>query len=314
MTDDLHVKYRPQVFNEVLGQDHIINSLENLFKINKMPHSFLLTGNSGVGKTTVARIIASELGCEPSNVVEIDAATHTGVDSMRLLCESLQYAGSGRSPIKVAIVDEAHMISKQGSNKLLKMVEEPPSHVYFVFATTEKSKIINTIQTRCHVYNFKDVSRNDLFDLLDYVCGKEEIDLENNSLDLIVRESFGSPRRALVYLSECRACKNKKEVAEILESAQDSDTIIELCHLLISPGLNWKKATKILKSLRDKNPESVRISVFNYCNSCGIKSNTFEEASRFLFIMDVFSRPIYNTSTGMGEILLNIGELLKESG
>lgn len=305
MIQDLHVRHRPKEFGEILGQEHIIKSIKSLFDINKVPHAFLLTGNSGVGKTTTARIIANKLGCK--KVIEIDAATHTGVEDMRRLCESLEYPAMGESPLKVAIIDEAHRISKQGSEKLLKMVEEPPNHVYFIFATTEKSKIIKTIQSRCHTYNFKDAKPDDLFDLLDIVCDKENINLDASSLNLIAREAQGSPRRALVYLSECRTCENRREVSRTLETVEDASEVIELCRLIASGKFTWSKIMRVYGNLEENNPESIRIQIYRYVTSCAKKSKGGDTAG-FLNLMEIFSRPIYSP-TGDGDLILAFGEV-----
>src|SRR3989304_1453147 len=145
----LHTKYRPKHFEEVIGQIEIVKSLQNLIETGKMPKSFLFTGPSGTGKTTLARIIANKLGCDIQNIIEVDAATNTGVEDMRVLCEGLRYPAFGLTTVKVAIVDECQEISKSSWSSLLKIIEEPPSHLYFVFCTTEPSKVLDTIKTRC---------------------------------------------------------------------------------------------------------------------------------------------------------------------
>ena len=135
----------------MLGQNAVVQSLQHFEQSGTWPHTFLFTGPSGCGKTTLARIIARKVGCQRQNLLEVDAATHTGIDAMRELADQLQYRGIG-GDVKVAIIDECHALSKQSWQSLLKIVEEPPNHVYFVFCTTETGKVPNTISTRAASY------------------------------------------------------------------------------------------------------------------------------------------------------------------
>ena len=308
MNDDLTNKFRPQSLEEVFGQDSTVKSLQTLFD-DKIPHSFLLSGNSGVGKTTIGRIIGIELKCGVNNLIEIDAATHTGVDSMRELCKGLRYSAHGTNNIKVVIIDECHRLSGSSWDSLLKIIEEPPSHLYFIFCTTELSKVPKTIQTRCIHYNLKDVKTDDLMDLLEDVCKEENISLDNNSLLLIAREAYGSPRRALSYLSKCRGCKNLKEIKEVLEQPLEDSKVIDLCRLLIGRRVTWEKLKPIISDLKDVSQEGVRIQICNYLNSCILKSRTPGEAFSYLQILDAFSKPVYQP-TGVSDLLLNVGSIV----
>lgn len=306
---EFHRKYRPDNLEFVVGQNNTVNSLKELLKDRvKMPHSYLFVGNSGVGKTTFSRILAKELGCTSQNIQEINAADATGVDDMRDLIEGLRYTSMGNSPIKFIILDEAHMFSKSSWNALLKILEEPPRHVFFAILTTELEKVPKTIQTRCHTYTLKDVRPDDLFDLLSYVCEEEKIELPKGSLELIAKESQGSPRQALVYLSQVRGCTTKEEVADMLHTAIDSSEVIDLCRLLVSKNPSWQEALKILRGLKDTSPESSRIQIVNYLQSCILNARTEEDAVRFLSTMDKFSKPIYQ-ATGISELLLSVGDV-----
>lgn len=308
--ESLHTKYRPSDLDLIIGQATLVNSLKELLKDKvRMPHSYLFVGNSGCGKTSTARILAKELGCSSTNIIELNAADKTGVDDMRELLDGLRYTSMGSNPIKFLIVDECHQLSKSAWNSLLKAVEEPNKHIFWAFCTTELEKVPKTIQTRCHTYTLKDVRPDDLFDLLSYVCEEEKIELPKGSLELIAKESQGSPRQALVYLSQVRGCTTKEEIAEMLHTAIDSSEVIDLCRLLISKNPSWQEALKILKNLKDMSGESVRIPVQNYFLAVILNSKSEEESFRLLRILDVFSKPC-KQQTGIAEIVLGVGEII----
>ena len=152
-TRPLHLKYRPTNLDEVIGQNAVVQSLKQQLTGQSTPHAFLFLGPSGVGKTSIARILAGMMKCDDANILEIDAATHSGVENMRSVTQMAQYRGIGESPNKFIIVDEVHALSKATFQSLLLSIEEPPPHVYWALCTTEPDKIPTTIKTRCAAYD-----------------------------------------------------------------------------------------------------------------------------------------------------------------
>lgn len=307
---ELYNKYRPAIFDEVVGQDHAIKSLKDCFTKDEKPHAYLFTGNSGTGKTTLARIIANELNCDEANILEIDAASHGKVEDIRELISSLQYATFGDNPTKFIIIDEAHALSKSAWQTFLKTIEEPPKHVYFAFCTTESDKVPETIKTRCHTYHLKDVSSDDIFDLVSVVAEAENFNLNTKQLQAIAKASRGSPRRSLVYLSKCSGCETLEEVRSVLEEPDEEGEIIELCRLLagrVQP--QWRKIITILKSLESQNPESIRLIIVNYMAKALLNTRTDKEAYKLLEILNAFSTPC-NQNEKMAPILLAFGSIV----
>jgi DNA polymerase III, gamma/tau subunits len=160
----LYRKHRPQSFKEVRNQDHIVSVLEGAIEKGEIPHALLFSGTRGTGKTTLARIFARELGVKDSDLYEIDAASNRGIDDIRELREAV-HTVPYESPYKVYIIDEVHMLTKEAFNALLKTLEEPPSHVVFMLATTEEEKLLDTILSRCQVFHLREpLARRDRSD------------------------------------------------------------------------------------------------------------------------------------------------------
>lgn len=220
----LYRRYRPESFAEVIGQDHVTAPLRHALAANRVNHAYLFSGPRGCGKTTSARILARALNCEKApvadpcgecqscrdlarggpgsiDVIEIDAASHGGVDDARDLRERAFFSPVS-SRYKVYIIDEAHMVSPQGFNALLKLVEEPPPHLKFIFATTEPDKVIGTIRSRTHHYPFRLVPPKALGDYLLSLCEREDVSLEPAALPLVVRAGAGSVRDTLSVLDQ----------------------------------------------------------------------------------------------------------------
>lgn len=189
----LYRKYRPQTFAEVLGQDQVTRVLEASIKNGTVAHAYLFAGSRGTGKTSVARILASALKVTPEDLYEIDAASNRGIDEIRALREGV-HTQPFRSPYKVYIIDEAHMLTKEAFNALLKTLEEPPAHVIFVLATTEPDKILDTIHSRCQVFTFKKPSRAVLKEVIADIAGKEKVRIEPSAVELIAALGDGSFR------------------------------------------------------------------------------------------------------------------------
>ncbi|SKC91785.1 DNA polymerase-3 subunit gamma/tau [Maledivibacter halophilus] len=219
----LYRKWRPIVFEEVVGQSHITMTIKNQIKNDSIAHAYLFCGTRGTGKTSTAKIFARAINClspkgsNPCNecevcrgilnesimdVVEIDAASNNGVDNIRELRENVKYPPS-KAKFKVYIIDEVHMLSQGAFNALLKTLEEPPSYVIFILATTEPQKIPSTILSRCQRFDFKRLASEDLFKRLKYICTKMDIEIEDEVIRLIVRNSDGAARDALSILDQC---------------------------------------------------------------------------------------------------------------
>ncbi len=208
----LYRKYRPQIFKEVLGQDHIVKVLESSIKLNNISHAYIFSGSRGTGKTSVARILARDLGTSPSDIYEIDAASNTGVDNIRDLNESVNTLPF-ESKYKVYILDEAHMLSKGAWNALLKTLEEPPAHVIFIMATTEFEKIPETVVSRCQTFSFKKPSQKVLKDLAIVIAKKEGFVLEPASADLVALLGDGSFRDTQSILQKIMGASKDKKIS-----------------------------------------------------------------------------------------------------
>jgi DNA polymerase III subunit gamma/tau len=220
----LYRRYRPDTFGEVIGQDHVTEPLRAALAGNRASHAYLFSGPRGCGKTTSARILARSLNCEKApvadpcgecdscrdlargapgsiDVIEIDAASHGGVDDARDLREKAYFAPV-KSRFKVYIIDEAHMVTAQGFNALLKLVEEPPPHLRFIFATTEPEKVLPTIRSRTHHYPFRLIPPRLLASYLSELCDREGVEIEPAALPLVVRAGGGSARDTLSVLDQ----------------------------------------------------------------------------------------------------------------
>ena len=273
----LALKYRPQNFNELIGQDVMVQTISNSIKLDKLPNAYLLTGIRGVGKTTTARLIARALNClngidkicknnlcencksiSNSNhidVIEMDAASRTGIDDVRELIESSKYNPTS-AKYKIFIIDEVHMLSKQAFNGLLKTLEEPPPHLKFIFATTEVKKIPVTIVSRCQRFDLNRVSMQILFDNLKKITKLENGKISDGALKLIAKTSEGSVRDSLSLLDRALISQNHTEkivdenhVREMLGIA-DRSKILEILQFLIQ-GDQKKSISKLRKLINE---------------------------------------------------------------
>jgi len=233
-------KYRPQIFDQVVKQDHITRTLANAILSNRMHHAVLFSGPRGTGKTTVARILAKAMNCEsgptpaPCNqckicmeitagsgidFFEIDGASNNSVDQVRELCENVKYLPA-HSRFKIYIIDEVHMLSTAAFNALLKTLEEPPSHVLFILATTEPHKIPATVLSRCQRHDFRRIGIKSIVEHMVNLCAREGFNISPSSLDVIAREAGGCMRDALSLLDQVMVCSlegaEQKDVADIL--------------------------------------------------------------------------------------------------
>ncbi len=257
----LYRKHRPQKFKEVAGQEHVTGVLERHIEDEKVPHAFLFAGGRGLGKTSIARILARELGTSGSDLYEIDAASHNSVEDIRELTENV-YTLPFESKYKVYILDEVHMLSKSAWNAFLKTLEEPPAHAIFVLATTEIEKVPETVRSRTEVFEFKKPSRKDLARHVFAIAKLEGFGIEAPAADLIALLADGSYRDALSVLEKVTGSAESKTIAL---SAVERVTGAPAHALLLSylTALSQGDTSKTLSVLKEAGKSSVDFLLFS---------------------------------------------------
>ena len=273
----LSLKYRPQIFEDLIGQEIVSKTIYNSIKQNKIPNAFLFTGIRGVGKTTIARIIAKALNCENGldnickdsfckncseivssshiDVLEMDAASKTGVDDVRELIEFSRY-GPSLAKYKIFIIDEVHMLSKQAFNALLKTLEEPPDYLKFIFATTEIKKIPITVISRCQRFDLSRIKFEEMFEYLKKIMKIEKGNISDDAIKLITKISEGSVRDALSLLDRALINQNKDidlDAAKKIFGYYEKTSLIELFKNLFDG--NEKEVVKIYRSIYSSGVE-----------------------------------------------------------
>jgi DNA polymerase III subunit gamma/tau len=326
-------KWRPKDFSETVGQDHVLQALMNALDSGRLHHAYLFTGTRGVGKTTIARILAKALNCETGvtaqpcgkcsacveidegrfiDLIEVDAASKTKVDDTRDLLDNVQYAAA-RGRYKVYLIDEVHMLSKSSFNALLKTLEEPPEHVKFLLATTDPQKLPVTVLSRCLQFNLKRMTPRLISDRLTYICGEEKVEFEAAALAMIARAADGSMRDALSLLDQAIAyCGGRIEegpTATMLGTI-DRDHVMRLMKLLAAGDA--KGIIEAIREIDEQFPDYSRllddiardlqrVAVFQVVGSCDSEDELSEkEIAELAEVMPIADVQLFYQTAIMG--------------
>lgn len=285
----LYQKYRPDDFNRMKGNSEVIMSLEKMLSSKDVPHSFLLHGQTGCGKTTTARIIASKLGCKGKDLIEIDSGQFRGIDTIREIRSNTSYAPL-EGKCRVWILDEIHRGTGDAQAGLLKILEDTPKHVYFILCTTDPQKLLPAIRGRCIQLQMNPLNDRQMYSLLFNIVSEEGDELAGDIYDQIIQDSFGLPRNAINILEQVLSVPQEKRASVAKQYAEKQSQVIELCRALIK-NEKWNKVRMILNGMKDQEVESIRRAVLGYCQSVLLNGENNQAA----LVMENMIEPFYNT-------------------
>lgn len=289
----LHLKYRPKTFAELEGNQATVNALQTVFgRESDFPHAILLAGPAGSGKTTAARVIATTLGCHPSETREYDLGDLRGIDNIRDIRQKMVMAPM-EGKVKVYILDEAHSLTGDAQKALLKSLEDTPKHVYFILCTTDPDDLSKPILSRCMTFTFESLPERNIVHLLKKVLKAEAVeDVPEDVLAQIAQDSLGSCRTALVILDKIIDMAPEKMKAAAAQRAMEESKTLELCRLLMNKSATWSQTATILNGLNGIPAEKIRHAVLMYAVGCLRKG---QENLRAFLILDTFKENYFDS-------------------
>lgn len=266
---ELYKKYRPKTLDEVVGQPEAVGVLSKLLKKKEVPHTLLLSGPSGVGKTTIARILRDELDCSETDFCEINAANERGIDKVRDIDGKMRLSPLMGS-CRIYLYDECHRLTSDAQTALLKMLEDTPPHVYFFLCTTDPKELLPTIRSRCTEVKLRSLTHKEVCtvvrDVISIETGEPEGDL-GEVIEKIAELAGGGARKALVLLHQVWNLGSIEEQLEALQKADTEKAAVDLARALVDGGNTWKQVAAILKGLADEDPEQIRRAVLGYATA-----------------------------------------------
>lgn len=296
---ELYKKHRPKRFTDLIGQDTNVKILSSMVKRESVPHCLLLTGPSGVGKTTVARILRKHLKCGLRDFNEMNCGDIHGIDAVREIRRRMSLRPiSGVS--KIWLIDEAHKLTNDAQNAFLKMLEDTPKHVYFILCTSEPNKLIRAVRTRPTTIDFKPLSTNDIKTVCKKCAVKEGLNYSTKVYDKIAEVSDGSARLALNILESILHTTKESEALAAIEGVAVEPQAIELCRLLLNTNIKWSAVSKVLKGLKEEQPETIRRMMLSYMSTVILSGGYL--ANRAFNIASMFERNTYDS--GFASIIL----------
>ncbi len=296
----LYHKYRPNTLEEIIGNAEITDILKKMFNsyTGDISHAFLLHGPTGTGKTTLARIIANQLGSFGADLQEVDIADYRGIDTIREIRKQAQYKPI-QSSCRVWIMDEFQKASPDAMAAMLKILEDTPPHVYFILCTTDPQKLLPTIKGRCTQFQTSLLTDQQMMQLLRTVVKAENENLEKLVYEQIIQDSLGHPRNALQILDQVLRVESEKRADTARMSAEQQSQSIELCRTLLNQSSTWGKYSGILNGLKGQEAESIRRHILGYCQAVLLKGVN----DRAALCLETFEKPLYDI--GFPGLVLN---------
>jgi DNA polymerase III gamma/tau subunit len=292
MLDGFHLELRPKTFDEVRGQDHTIKVLKEMLSREHKPHSYLLYGPTGCGKTTIARLIAKELGCNDIEFYEMNTANTRGIDTVRDVIESSQFVPM-LGKVKVFLFDECHMITGQAAEALLKFLEDTPKYVYIILATTNPEKLIPTVKGRCEKFPIHSLKAEDMMNFILDVIEKKELKISDKIIERIHEIADGCPREALLLLEKVCNATEETDAIKTLDDYSNAEWIKVVCGFLLNRGKNWDYITQNLKAHDEEDVENIRRGVLGYMQRVLVGKSNEMDRMRASEVVEIFGRTFW---------------------